>query len=263
MTGAMTGRGASRRLLRFLAEGAARVVPFAGAPEGCVMLERADGKRMLADPAGALREGVARRDGETFALTPEGRAHLARLAGGTAAQHRVAVARRIGGETLLANAAESPLARLRFRSDREGRTWLDDATFEAGERLRRDFTLGALEQKVTASWDPTASVRGGGGGRGGKTDLTDGAIDARARMEGALATLGPELAGVAMDVCCFLKGLERVERERRWPPRSAKLMLRAALGLLARHYGTAAGEGARRNRRTRHWGVESYRPTGT
>lgn len=254
---------ATLRLLRFLHEGDARAVPLAGAPAGSVTLRRADGRTHMASPAVPLRDGLAQEQDGTYTLTPEGRAHLARAGGDVAAQHRVPVARMVERdgrrETASANAAESPLARLRYRSDRAGRTWLGDAAFQAGERLRRDFTLGALEQKVTASWDPTAGVNGSG--RGGKADLADSAIDARARIERALAALGPDLAGVALDVCCFLKGLERVERERRWPPRSAKLMLRTALDLLARHYGTVAGAGAKR--RTRHWGGEGYKPTTT
>jgi len=93
-----------------------------------------------------------------------------------------------------------------------------------------------LMQKVTSSWDPTASS-GKSSGRGLKADLTDSALDARKRLETALQTVGPDLAGVLTDVCCFLKGLELVERERRWPPRSAKLMLRTGLELLCFHYG--------------------------
>ena len=71
-----------------------------------------------------------------------------------------------------------------------------------------------------------------------------------------MEAIGPELSGVALDVCCFMKGLETVERERQWPARSAKLMLRAALMALSRHYAPPAPAG----RRSHAWGAEGYRP---
>ncbi len=155
------------------------------------------------------------------------------------------------------NADESPLARLASRGGRNGGAFLDAAEAVAGERLRADFTRGQLMPGVTQRWD--SQPRQARGSRGGG-DLSDSAIDARRRVDDAIAAVGPELSGVLLDVCCFLKGLEIVERERQWPARSAKLMLKAGLGVLARHYGIEAGTRAGRPA-IRRWGTADYRPT--
>ena len=49
--------------------------------------------------------------------------------------------------------------------------------------------------------------------------------------------LPADCAGVVIDVCGWLKGLQEVERERGWPRRSAKLVLRIGLEQLAQHFG--------------------------
>ena len=155
------------------------------------------------------------------------------------------------------NPGESPLARLFKRPTSEGKSYITADEFQAGEKLRTDFEQGQLQQSVTASWHATPVNNRHRGS--GSNEISDFAMDARDRVSRAIDFLGPELSGVALDVCCFMKGLERVELERRWPPRSAKLMLRTGLAMLSRHYGlsqTAAGG----KRKIQQWGTGDYRP---
>jgi hypothetical protein len=202
--------------------------------------------------------------------TPAGLAWLRRhLAGGDdafAAQHQAraeAVVQHdlLGRQTVTVNQDESPLAWLRRHKGKDGRPMVDAAEFTAGERLRSDYTRGQLMPRVTANW--TASVAAGrrDGGAGGMAELTEAAIGARRRVEKALAAVGPEFAGVLVDFCCFLKGLEEIERERSWPARSAKLVIRLALSALARHYGLATAASGRAHGRVLHWGADDYRPS--
>ncbi|MEW5421430.1 DNA replication protein [Amorphus sp. 3PC139-8] len=159
------------------------------------------------------------------------------------------------------NDAESPLAWLARRKDRSGAPILDEAQFRAGERLRADFTRGQMMPRMSVDLSLGMPSGGRSGAAGGVQDLTDTAMAARERVNRALMTVGPELSGVLIDVCCFLKGLETVERERGWPARSGKVVLLIALGRLAGHYGyTAEARGADRSAGPRHWGAPDYRP---
>lgn len=131
---------------------------------------------------------------------------------------------------------ESPLVWLARRRARSGGVLIEPHQLQAGERLRRDFTVADLMPHTGINWSSPMSGGGGGSGSG----PTDTMTDARRRVHRALDAVGPEFSGLLLDVCCFLKGLEDVERERRWPSRSAKIVLRLALDRLARHYGYAA-----------------------
>ncbi len=171
------------------------------------------------------------------------------------AQHLDLATRQIMTETgaisALVNDSESPLAWLARRKGRDGRTMISPNQFIAGEKLRADFTRGHLSPRVTSDWSaPAGRSRTPGGGNAEMTDLV---IASRQRVRLAMEACGPEFSGLLMDVCCFLRGLEEVERERGWPLRSAKIVLQLALDRLARHYGLRDEARGDTNARVRIW----------
>lgn len=252
----------SARLLRFLGNGGCRVID----QDAMTRLARPDGGE-TAIPSdvvtACLRRGLAVRRGDRLFATREARSWLRRfLAAREEAfldQHRNLETAHIDqGQshvTVSINASATPLAALSRLKDRTGAAWLPPDAVDAGERLARDFHYAALQPRVTQSYELRVGERMRPGGSA--ADLKDSVIAARRRVATAVEAMGPELSGVALDVCCFEKGLETVERERQWPPRSAKLMLKTALLQLHRHYNPPAPPPTRR----RHaWGAEGYRP---
>jgi hypothetical protein len=148
------------------------------------------------------------------------------------------------------NAAESPLAWLARRKARDGRALIEPVQLQAGERLRADFTRAQMMPRVTSNWASSVSQDRRAGGM---MTFSDMALAARQRVHHALATVGPEFSGLLLDVCCFLKGLEDVERERGWPSRSAKIVLQLGLDRLARHYGYGAEARGAAHAHARTW----------
>lgn len=253
------------RILHFLSIGPASVRP--SARTGKLLLE-AGGRGGIPADAAVLAtlasHGMVVRTSHSVALSAQGTAlarqaaEATRDAAGRSDVDLVSVETASGPSVALANLAESPLAQLMRRKGRDGRPFLTGVEYEAGERLRADYTRGQIMPRLGANW--VASVSSGRrGGSGGAVDLTDAALAARQRVEAAIVAVGPELSGVLLDVCCFLKGLERVESERGWPVRSAKVMLKTALGVLARHYVPSTGK--REWRPPLHWGADDYRPS--
>ncbi|WP_245418470.1 DUF6456 domain-containing protein [Cohaesibacter intestini] len=235
-----------------------------------------------------LSKGCLKQEGEQISVTPEGRQALrrAQLAKEEdlifAAQHQVRtrmvkdpanndVSDMDRGQPLpkgaehqprpWINRKESPLAALALRKKPDGNPMLSSSQFEAGERFRLDFERGQMAPMMGINWDKLGKA-GGGKGQGsfGRIEISDNAMGARQRFSQAALYVGDELFGILVDFCCFLKGLETIERERQWPARSAKQILSLALDRLARHYGLSEKAQGPLQNLIRHWGTEDYRP---
>lgn len=169
------------------------------------------------------------------------------------AQHRVIV-RAANGTQI--NRAESPLGRLAISS--AGQPFLESHHIEAGERVRRLVERAQLQPRMTMGYSAARGVR--------KTtfstvEISDLAADARRQVASIYRLLPSDCAGVVIDVCGLLKGLQEVERERGWPRRSAKLVLRIGLEQLAHHYGLAPLARGRSRAETRSWMEDDARPS--
>ncbi|PPJ47318.1 hypothetical protein C0075_17270 [Rhizobium sp. KAs_5_22] len=253
------------RLLRLALRGPLEVSAGAG---GGLCLKGA-GASIADVPASLLREAVARglivRDGLRIRAGEGTRTYLRRAMAEPGDEAFLDQHRDMAVETLVEegerrpvrrNLTESPLSGLARLKDRSGAAYYGTEAIAAGERLAADFARAGLQPRITASWEPRLAGRVKGAPPA-SVEIADSALGARVRVNAAIAAMGPESSGVALDVCCFMKGLETVERERQWPARSAKLMLRTALMALARHYAPPPPNQARRRH---HWGTEDFRP---
>jgi DNA-binding CsgD family transcriptional regulator len=260
-----------RRMLRRLAETGAFLAIAPEMEKAIVLREFPDGRstrtgvmdRAVAQ-AFVLKDWIApRKSGRvtTYEITAVGRAALKRLldahgdvmrAAGMAEaampfadQHREWDTREVsegtGTRRMRYNMAESPIAVLGRRRDRDGKLFLEQDMIEAAERLREDFELAQMGPRVAQNWDRflTAGDRGGFRADAGGAE---GPRSARDRVALALRDLGPGLGDVVLRVCCYLEGLEMAEKRMGWASRSGKIVLRIALMRLKRHYDETYGK---------------------
>jgi hypothetical protein len=170
-----------------------------------------------------------------------------------AAQHRLIEKRADGVEV---NLTESPLARLAAVNGTDT-PFLARHHVEAGERVRRLVERAQLQPQLTMAY---SASRTAGNRQQAANDISDLAADARRAVSEIHRVLPGDCAGVVMDVCGLLKGLQVVERERGWPRRSAKLVLRIGLDQLAQHYGLGPFAVGAASKRTRQWMAGGARP---
>jgi DNA-binding PadR family transcriptional regulator len=259
----------ARRILRRLSEPGAVLAIAPDMDKAAVVRNLPEGRTLRTAvvergvaQAFALKDWITcRKPGRisTYEMTSAGRAALkrmldedARTAGAGFAeaatpfadQHRAWAEREVteegGPRRLRYNLAESPVAVLARRRDKDGRPFLEPDLAEAAERLREDFELAQMGPRVAQNWERflTAGDRGGfrpdaGGAEGPR--------GARERVAAALRDLGPGLGDVALRCCCFLEGLEVAEKRMGWAARSGKIVLRIALIRLRRHYDETYG----------------------
>jgi hypothetical protein len=168
-------------------------------------------------------------------------------------QHRL-LSREPGGTVV--NLAESPLARLANSSGSEA-AYLQRHHVEAGERVRRLAERAQLTPRLTMSYSAAHTA---GGSSTHRAEISDLAADARRLLGDIHRVLPRDCAGVVLDVCGLLKGLQQVEQERGWPRRSAKLVLRIGLDRLAEHFGISAFALGIASGKPRRWIDEGARP---
>jgi hypothetical protein len=166
------------------------------------------------------------------------------------AQHRLKGRDADGHEI---NLKESPLSRLAVGEA----AFLERHHLEAGERVRALVERAQLRRRTTMNYSGVAGERTRGNAQ---ADLSDLAADARKAVAEIYRSLPADCAGVVVDVCGWLKGLQEVERERGWPRRSAKLVLRIGLDQLAQIYGISPYAVGDRHRKTTGWLADGARP---
>ena len=247
-TGEVNGTAEAMRVLRRMAEPGA---VLALAPEmqiAAVLREGPQGAtqrlarldRALAETL-ALRGWIAAQEDTgrvaRYRITAQGRAALR----GAGAETQAGFAEAATGFEPAPGASrmapfEGPLTLLARRRDRDGRPFLGRELVAAGERLREDFELTQVGPRVTQDW--SRYLTGGCEGGAGRGQAPSGARD---RLAAALADLGPGLGDVALRCCCYLEGMESLERRMGWSARSGKIVLRIALERLRRHYDASGG----------------------
>jgi hypothetical protein len=222
----------------------------------------ADGARVTieaVDVAVLQGAGVLEGNGVRCSAGSAARGWLRRAiaeADGFATQHRRVITTADGK---LLNLAESPLSRLAVPGPDGSPPFLAPHQVEAGERVRKLADRAHLQPRVTMSYDPAHTAAGKNAGAA--SEMTDMAAEARRQLSAVTRVLPADCAGVVLDVCGLLKGLQTVETERGWPRRSAKLVLRIGLEQLAQHFGLAAVAVGKSSPRRRAWRDEGARPT--
>jgi hypothetical protein len=144
------------------------------------------------------------------------------------------------------------VTRLAASKDVDGQPFLRLHHLAAADRLEALIARAQLMPRVTMSYSP-AAVGGSRSSANVAADISDSAAGARQRINAIAASLPADCWSVMFDVCAFGRGLQDIETERRWPRRSAKLVLRIGLDQLAAQFGLAPHQAGTQGRPVRGW----------
>ena len=133
------------------------------------------------------------------------------------------------------NMSENPLFWLHKRRGRDGKTLISEMQMMAGCQLQDDFFRSTRRARMTIDLSQPRALNHSRNHDG--IPLTDSALAARNRVNAALNMLGPGLADITVEVCCYMHGLEFAERHLGWPKRAGKIVLGISLNRLALFYG--------------------------
>jgi len=235
------------RILRRLNEPGASLALASGMENAVVMRETDGAEPMRTAVVGrAVAEAMALngwiRGGsvgriQRYRITAPGRGALRRAEAAAADEGGVRAGDRgesFGQDRGRYVSSESPLMSLARRKDKTGKPYLTHDLVRVGETLREDFELAQMGPRLGQNWD--RFLAGPVDGENSGDFRGHGPEAARARVENALADLGPGLGDVALRACCFLEGMEAIEHRMGWAARSGKIVLRIALQRLLRHY---------------------------
>lgn len=131
--------------------------------------------------------------------------------------------------------AESPVAVLARRRDKNGRPFLEAGLEQAAEQFREDFVLAQLDGVTLKDAQGLIEVLESRKVPGPNI-APSGTKAARQRILDVLRDLGPGLGDMVLRCCCHLEGVETAEQAMGWSARSGKIVLRIALQRLCRYY---------------------------
>lgn len=140
------------------------------------------------------------------------------------------------------NVRGSVVERLARRCDAKDNPLLSAAQLTAAQRYTRAILIAGYG-RVGSSADPSQKVDGSR-----RHDAAERAaiarIDASRQLNDAREALGEEMARLMDAVCGADERLDAIERAERWSRGTGLVVLRIALDILSRHYGTVPGEPA-------------------